>query len=436
MASTYITKTPSSAGNLKTWTISLWVKFSTSNVTEYIVGGRENSSNRFYIRRSSSGALYCYSVISGSAVLEWTGTSLLRDTHGWYNLVFRQDTTQGTGADRFRVYVNGLQETLSFAHTPDQNEDLYYNKNQPTTYGSEYGSTQCFNGLMSHIHFCDGQSYAATVFGSTDSSTGEWNINTAPTMTMGSNGYSILKDGNTVTDSSTNSNDWAVGGGTLTKTEDCPSNVFATFNPLDNYWAGSTFSYGNTKVLTGSSSYAANLSTLGASTGKFYAEFKCTDEGRGYPQVGIKGKSPTAISDGVSNGADSVCYYGLDGKKLVGGSASTYGATYGTGDIIGVAMDLTNNRIFFSKNSVWQDSGDPTSSTGAITIPTSSSGFYFMGVDDEDNGGTNIWEANFGNGYFGTTAVSSAGTNASGNGIFEYDVPTGYTALSTKGLNL
>ena len=42
---------------------------------------------------------------------------------------------------------------------------------------------------------------------------------------------------------------------------------------------------------------------------------------------------------------------------------------------------------------------------------------------------------NFGNGYFGTTAVSSAGTNASNNGIFEYDVPTGFTALSTKGLN-
>ena len=97
-------------------------------------------------------------------------------------------------------------------------------------------------------------------------------------------------------------------------------------------------------------------------------------------------------------------------------------------------MDLTNNRIFFSKNSVWQDSGDPTSSTGAITIPTSTSGFYFMGVDDEDNAGTNTWEANFGNGYFGTTAVSSAGTNASGIGIFEYDTPTGYTALSTKGL--
>ena len=45
-------------------------------------------------------------------------------------------------------------------------------------------------------------------------------------------------------------------------------------------------------------------------------------------------------------------------------------------------------------------------------------------------------DVNFGNGYFGTSAVSSAGTNASNNGIFEYDVPAGYTALSTKGLNL
>ena len=73
MATTYLTRTPAGAGNLKTWTISLWVKFSTADVTEYIIGGRENSSNRFYLRRSSGGELYCYSVLSGSVVLEWTG---------------------------------------------------------------------------------------------------------------------------------------------------------------------------------------------------------------------------------------------------------------------------------------------------------------------------------------------------------------------------
>ena len=48
------------------------------------------------------------------------------------------------------------------------------------------------------------------------------------------------------------------------------------------------------------------------------------------------------------------------------------------------------------------------------------------------NNGTSGWNANFGNGYIEQTAVSSAGTNASNNGIFEYDVPSGFTALSTN----
>jgi len=69
----------------------------------------------------------------------------------------------------------------------------------------------------------------------------------------------------------------------------------------------------------------------------------------------------------------------------------------------------------------------------SVTIDTSNAGVYMPILGSYNDG---YIEANFGNGYFGTTAVSSAGTNASGIGIFEYDVPTGYTALSTKGLNL
>ena len=102
-------------------------------------------------------------------------------------------------------------------------------------------------------------------------------------------------------------------------------------------------------------------------------------------------------------------------------------------------MDLDNNRLFFSKNGTWQNSGDPTSSTGAITITApanTSTGNYFFVVSDNASGNNVTWQCNFGNGVFGTTAISSEGTNASGNGKFEYDVPTGYTALSTKGLNL
>jgi hypothetical protein len=88
-----------------------------------------------------------------------------------------------------------------------------------------------FDGSMSHFHFVMATALAPTVFGSTDSTTGEWKINTSPSFTYGNNGFTILKDGNTITDQSSNSNNFTLGGGTLTKTEDCPSNVFATLNP-------------------------------------------------------------------------------------------------------------------------------------------------------------------------------------------------------------
>ena len=75
----------------------------------------------------------------------------------------------------------------------------------------------------------DGTAYPASTFGSTDSTTGEWEINTSP-MLLWNKWFLILKDGNVITDQSANSNNFTLGGGTLTKTEDCPSNVFATMN--------------------------------------------------------------------------------------------------------------------------------------------------------------------------------------------------------------
>ena len=94
---------------------------------------------------------------------------------------------------------------------------------------------------MSFVYFIDGTAYEASTFGSTDSDTGEWKINTSPTVTYGTNGFLILKNGNTITDQSTNSNDLTLGGGTLTATEDCPDDVFATMNPLDNYYSARNF---------------------------------------------------------------------------------------------------------------------------------------------------------------------------------------------------
>ena len=438
MASTLIQRTPS-GGNRKKWTWSAWIKFSAvPSANTYLWSGYSGSNNTGYLSAYFDNNSQLN--IGAWTVVYFNTTKAFRDINAWYHIVIVMDTAQATAANRLKLYVNGVEETAFDSDSRSsisQDSDMGYNSNGVHTIGGYQSSGSAyvrFDGIMSHVHFTDGYAYTPSAFGETDATTGEWKINTSPSVSYGTTGYWIFKDNAGITDQSPNSNNWTATG-TLTPTKDCPSNVFATWNILDNYYASATLTNGNTKVATNSSAYSATLTSLGASSGKYYAEFKLIDKGSGYCQIGIKGKQPTATSDGVGAGSDGLAYQ-LNGNKLLNGSSSSYGTSYDNNDIIGIAMDLDNNRLFFSKNGTFQDSGDPTSSTGAITIPTSSSGFYFMGISDEHNNGTNTWEANFGNGYFGTTAVSSAGTNASGNGIFEYDVPTGYTALSTKGLNL
>ena len=134
-------------------------------------------------------------------------------------------------------------------------------------------------------------------------------------------------------------------------------------------------------------------------------------------------------------------YFGDNGKKYVkGASGGSYGNSFGNNDIVGVALDLDNNKLYFSKNGTFQDSGVPTSGstgTGAISIDAPSStntGFYFFAAGDAGNSDAPTVNANFGSGFFGTTAVASANADGNGIGAFEYAVPTGYYALCTKNI--
>ena len=453
MASTYLTRTFQSGGNRKKWTWSGWIKRSslTSSSNGYslfdITGGSDTYTQlNFGIDGGGGSGSATDSLMAHSYGGDvFRTTRLLRDTNGFYHIVLAVDTTQATATNRIKLYVNGELQTYSQeTNFPGQNEDLGINRNAVHTIGSQGSNANYyFDGLMSHIHFCDNYQYQASEFGETDSTTGEWKIKTSPSVSYGTTGFFILKDGNSVTDQSGNSNNFTVGGGTLTKTEDSPSNVFATFNPLALWNHNGTlripaYSNGNLTAGYDNSSYnEVAFGNLGADKGKWYWEVKATNvtATSGNTRIGI---GDIQYTNTDPQGTTSTVYYQGDGNKKVSGSASSYGATYTTGDIIGVAMDLDNNKLYFHKNGTYQNSGVPTSGstgTGAIAIPT---GDYIYTIQCEDyaSSGTRVMNLNTGNGYFGTTAVSSAGANASGIGIFEYDVPTGYTALSTKGLNL
>ena len=298
-----------------------------------------------------------------------------------------------------------------------------------------------FNGSLSHFYVVDGTQLDASTFGSTDSTTGEWKINTSPTISSyGTNGFLILKDGNTITDQSGGSNDFTLGGGTLTKTEDCPSNVFATFNPLYN--TSATISNGNLTAQSTNANYISGVSTLGTTKGKFYAEFKLIAEGAsGEAIVGATAVvRPTSAIDGQTGN------FGIrntNGIKIYTEGGTAYNSTsqhgnFTVNDVIGVGLDMDNGRLYFSKNGGWSNGAATwtgTSPSTYVTLQTDIYDEFFFLCGDAAGSQYANWSANFGNGYFGTTAISSEGTNASGIGKFEYDVPTGYTALSTKGLN-
>ncbi len=429
MASTYLSRTQT-ASNRRTFTLSYWVK---SGIDGYhFTVGSDNFQVRF-----ASNAFFIGEYNSGSYDFRLQTSRLLRDPSAWYHIVVAMDTTQATDTNRVKIYINGVQET-SFSTTayPSQNYDSSVSTNIQHNIGVNGGISNYFEGSMTHFHFIDGTAYDADDFGETDSTSGIWKPKTAPSVTYGTNGFFLKMEnsGAMGTDSSGNSNTFTVSG-TLTQNVDTPSNNFATLNALDNYYAGATLSNGNTKSVTGTNT-AQVLATMGVSTGKWYWEVKATNLPSTYGTIGICPTSPTATGNYISSRANEYMYYSAGNLYYNGGSTGTY-ASYTTGDIIGVAMDLDNNRLFFSKNGIFQNSADPTTSTGAYTItaPASTdSGFYFPAVGYWDTG-NGTFECNFGQGYFGTTAVASAGTAPSEGGIFEYDCPSGYQALCTKGIN-
>ena len=426
MASTYLTRTPSSAGNRKTWTWSAWVK------REFVSGGSDqtlfkayvDSSNYTQIRFLGSAFLDIRNVDLGSITGRLETTRVFRDISAWYHIVVVWDTTNSTAGNRMRLYINGIEETSFSTDTnPNLNDDSTINENVVHWIGKAgfSGYPNYFTGSMSHINFIDGTAYDPTAFGQYDAN-GVWTIKTSPSVTYGTNGFFILKDGNSVTDQSGNSNNFTVGGGTLTNTEDNPSNVFATLNPLDSGGGGS-YSNGNLTYQSNTSDLKASASSFAinnGNAGKWYWEVKMDSKTGSVWQIGT-------ISSTSGYNASPHSQYSSGGQVYINGSLVTTVATYTTNDIISVAFDATISQVKFYKNG---------SLVTTQTITNSSNILMFAGSHSDSSAGHSTYSFNFGNGYFGTTAVSSAGTNASGNGIFEYDVPTGYTALSTKGLNL
>ena len=443
MATTYLSRTNSGSGTGdKIFTYSFWIKRTKVDAEHCIAAA--GTGQREFIRFEATGEL-TYRRTSGSA-FRFTTLRKFTDVGAWYNIVFNIDSRLGSGGDRILLFVNGVSETaVSAATDMGQNYTPKIGAAELQTIGKDSEQANpYFDGVMSDIHFIDGVRYNASYFGSTDSTTGEWKINTSPNVTYGTNGFAILKNGNTITDQSPNSNNFSLASGAVTNTNDCPDNNFATLNSLDNFYTSTALSHGST-TLVGGNSHAQNNATIALTKGKWYWETKTNDwQGSNASAIGISSEGATATNYEFYNQNGNNVGYGYYSNGSVYGNggtpASGYGSASGT-HIIGVALDLDNNKIAWSYDGTFQGSANPATGANMIAITDPSAlrtGFYFPAFKNQS--GNKTLNVNFGNGFFGTTAITTNSGNGyagkEGKSKFNYSVPTNYSAISTKGLNI
>jgi hypothetical protein len=401
----------------------MWVKRSTLGTTQFLW---TNSSSTPYstIGFDTSDVLYGNLRGTGGTNYFWTTNAVYRDPSGWYHIVAAWDTANATPANRFRLYVNGTEQTFSsISYCPQNTIQLAADTR---LIGSEV-SRYYFNGYLANIHFIDGQALTPASFAETDATTGQWIPKAFSGGSYGTNGFYLQfadNSSNTAStlgkDTSGLSNNWTPNNLSVTagagndSLVDSPTNYgtdtgvggtvrgnYATLNPLVNP-GGSTFSNGNLDCVTATSGAGRVVGSIGVSSGKWYWEIVKTGGSAGQ-LVGIAPSSEFTSTD-PGGTANSYGYY-TTGQKFNNATLSSYGSSWTTGDVIGVALDLDAGTIVFYKNNTSQG-----------TAFSGLSGNFVAAISDDTGSGSTNFSINF------------------GQRAFAYTAPSGFKALCTTNL--
>jgi len=430
-----LSRTPSSASNRRTFTISMW--FKRSSLTS------DNGYSALFTASSGDSGIF----LNNDGTLEWYEASgqldtsrVFRDVSAWYHVVVAFDTTQGTASNRVKLYINGVQETVFDTETyPSENAEGLINNTGKHAIGVRATSTNMvYGGYMAEVVLIDGTALDPTSFGEFDEDTGIWKPIDVSGLTFGTNGFYLdFEDSSALGNDAAGSNNFTVNNLTSVdqSTDTCTTN-FATGNPIASQ-AGSaqsnsllTFSEGNLLMADNSETGIANF---GLSSGKWFWEVKviadqdgliigaCNEHFNINAELGYN--SPASAT-----GAKAFGYYGGNGTATVsvddGSGFGSYGSAIAVNNIVSVALDLdsADQSCTFYLNG---------SSQGALDITNLSSGeSYFPAVGNWSVSDVSTsWN-------FGSPQYSESGGNSDGNGYgnFSMAVPSGYYALNTKNL--
>ena len=455
---TYLSKAaPGAAGNLNNWTVSVWLK--RGQTTGLLAGSWEYqffgqgdvsanpvSSMSFYDYSTYEGniSISLYGTSDSNLVCNWKSDSVYRDYSAWYHVVVKWDNTQSAAADILKVYVNGEVVSGTFSTSPSNGTTTVVNKDFKQFLGKYVYGTQpnWWDGYMAEYHFIDGQSLTAASFGETNSDTNQW----VPIEYEGAHGtqgwYLNFSDSSSLgADSSGNGNNFTAN--VLTATDqvlDSPTNNFATLNPLDpsSNHGTSTFKEGNLSIDLSGGDYKYSAVGNGAmSTGKWYFEF-CAINSDNSQMLGVADITK-GLNRGYTGTSGEGLYIYVDGDKYSPTSSSSYGVSWTYGDVMGIAVDMDNNAMYFAKNNTWMNSGDPTSGaskTGAAYTTELSGKTWVAAMGRGGFSNTNSGTFNFGqDSSFAAAKTAQGNQDGNNKGDFYYTPPTGYLALCEDNLS-
>jgi hypothetical protein len=406
-----LTRTFGTATNRKIYTLSVWEKNGNSagSLLEYNATGGVTWAN---ITFGQDGRIDFFDYSGGAARIDLRTSAIYRDPSAWYHVVVAVDTTQATSTDRIKMYVNGVQITSFGTSTyPSLNFEGFINSAVSHLIGD--GVNGPFDGYLAEYHFVDGQALAPTDFGEYNNA-GVW-IPIEASPTYGNNGFYIT--GETASDLgedfSGNNNDFTSSGlATTDQMLDTPTDNFCTLNAVDKA-TQVVLADGNLQYGLSSNSYTAVRGTFGVSSGKWYWEMS-TVSGMAVNTcyMGIANSAAVLQTSGPPPDGTVYGYISYTGNKFNTSSIS-YGDTWNTnGRVIGIALDLDAGKIWWSRDGVWQASGDPAAGTNEA----------FSGI-------TGTWHP-----YVIFNDTSPNFLFNFGQSAFTYTPPTGFNTLNTANL--
>ena len=445
-------------------TLSFWIKVLDNDDRNYVFMNysANNNNGLMYIQVGSANDGYL--TIPQYGRVPYLNGIIQRDFSNFYHFVVSFDSTSSTASERLmKIYQNGTQVTTGTFNAINQNDVFPFTAQGSTNGGFTIGRhatvgyyTEC---ILAEINLIDGQSLDASYFG--EFKNGTWipkeytgtygnngcrftfassDFNTSGSSISDPNGSSVDLFNNGISDASGNGNHLNLNSvSTHDILLDSPTNNFATYNILTGHSA-TTISEGNLRALANNSSnyLESQSSTIGVTSGKWYAEFRADDlvndsQDNG-TQIGVT-TVPFNRGSGNQNGyvvgntrvnldQNTGPYLGVD-QDLTQNNIGTYA----DGDIIGVALDVDNSQVSFYKN------GSAITNATNASINVQNDLHFFEIQVRKYAGDTSQITANFGQDSTFSGAVSAGGnTDANGRGDFKYSVPTGYLALCSANL--